>query len=155
MGDHLMSESEIVVINASGLVLGRLASVVAKRLLNGDRIIIVNAEKAKVSGNRKSVLGEAISKLGRRTLGAQWKGPKHPRRPDGIVRRTVRGMLPWKKQRGRDAYRRLKVYIGVPEELKGVEPQIPTEAKPKSIGVASVSVEDIAKGVGWKAPSEE
>jgi len=107
------------IIDATNLILGRMASVVAKRLLLGEKIIIINAEKAVVSGDRKHIINEYKRRLRIRTLTNPRKGPFHPRKPDRIVRRTIRGMLPWKKPRGRKAFHNLQVYIGVPDILKG------------------------------------
>ncbi len=105
-----------MIVNAEGQVLGRLATFVAKRALLGDEVIIVNAEKAFVSGKRDMIFQEEADKKEIRNLGNPLKGPFHERRPDKYVRRSIRGMLPWKKTRGREAYGRIQVYIGVPEE---------------------------------------
>lgn len=145
-----MSEQGIIVIDASNLILGRLASTVAKRLLNGERIIIVNAERAMVSGNKESVIEEAKSRLEIRTLGAKSKSPKHPRRPDGIVRRTVRGMLPWDKPKGKEAYKRLKVCVGIPNDLKKTTHQTLFEASAIGIRTSLTTIGEIAKSIGWK-----
>lgn len=149
-----MSTTSVTVIDASGLILGRLASVVAKRLLNGEKIVVINAEKAVVSGSKESVVKKAKARLKTRTLGSQRKAPKHPRRPDRIVRRTVRGMLPWKKPRGKEAYKRLRVYMGVPEDFEEVSPQTLPEAGSIKIMGGLVTVEEIARGVGWRPPGE-
>ena len=109
----------MTVIDANGLILGRLASTVAKQLLSGDeKVYIINAEKAIISGSRAATLREYRET---RVRGATEFGPYFPKRPDRILKRTVRGMLPYKKSRGKDAMSRLKVYVGVPYELKGAE----------------------------------
>lgn len=94
--------------------MGRLASMVAKRLLKGEEMSIVNAEKAIVSGSKEATFRRYKQWVDR---GSREKGPHYPRRPDQIVARTIRGMLPYKKARGKDAFTRLKVYIDIPEEL--------------------------------------
>jgi len=105
------------IIDASGHVVGRLASQVAKRLLNGEKIVIVNAEKAVIIGSRKSIIDKYMKKFEWRTYyNPEKRGPKIPRRPDTILKRSIRGMLPYKKTRGRKALKRLKVYIGIPEK---------------------------------------
>ena len=104
------------VINAEDCIAGRLASYVAKRLLKGEEIVVVNAERAIVSGNPKAVETFFEEKIKR---GDPYHGPFYPKRPEGILRRIVRGMLPYHKTRGREAYRKLKVYRSVPEEFKG------------------------------------
>jgi large subunit ribosomal protein L13 len=109
----------MTVIDANGLILGRLASTVAKQLLSGDEeIYIVNAEKAVISGSRATTLKEYRET---RERGSMEFGPYFPKRPDRILKRTIRGMLPYKRARGRDAMSRLKVYVGVPSELKDTE----------------------------------
>ncbi len=104
----------MAVIDANNLILGRLASNVAKRLLNGEEIKIINAERTIISG-RKDTTFERYRRYVDR--GSREFGPRFPRRPDQIVARTIRGMIPHTKATGREAYNRLKVYIGVPPEL--------------------------------------
>lgn len=109
----------MIVIDANGLIMGRLASTVAKKLLSGEESIsIVNAEKVVISGSKRTTLDEyRVS----RERGQKDLGPTYPKRPDRIMKRTVRGMLPYKRARGRDAMSRLKVYVGVPMELSDAE----------------------------------
>lgn len=135
-----------MVIDASGAILGRLASIVAKRLLSGERIVIVNAEKAVLSGKRLSLLREMKEFL---QVGHPGKGPHHPRRPDRILRRTIRGMLPRRKPKGVEAYRRLKVYLGVPKEYEGAEFEVVSEAKVDKLRCPYVTLGELAKGIGW------
>lgn len=99
-------------IDATDSVLGRLSSVVAKRLLEGEEIVVVNAEKAIISGDRVSVYKEYKDM---REIGSQTSGPHFPRMPDRIVTRTIRGMIPYQKPRGRKAFKRLSVFIGIPD----------------------------------------
>ena len=107
----------MLVIDANRQVLGRLAAKAAKEALNGEEIVVVNAEKAYVSGNPENILKENHDKAQIKNKGNFNKGPYHPKRPDTYVRKSIRGMLPWKRQRGRDAYKRIKVYIGTPSVL--------------------------------------
>jgi large subunit ribosomal protein L13 len=102
----------MAVIDATDSVLGRLSSVVAKRLLKGEEIVVVNAEKAIISGDRVSIFKE-YKEI--RDIGSQTSGPHFPRMPDRIVTRTIRGMIPYQKPRGRKAFKRLRVFIGVPD----------------------------------------
>jgi large subunit ribosomal protein L13 len=103
------------IIDADGLILGRLASHVAQRLLAGEEIIIVNAEKALITGGKDDVIAHYRH---RRDVGGARKGPLYPRTPHMMLKRSVRGMLPFKKPRGRNAYKRLIVHISVPRELE-------------------------------------
>lgn len=111
----------MVVLDATDQVLGRFASVVAKRLLAGDEVHVVNAENAIVTGDRKRLLAEYLEKrhMGSSASRIRGKGPYYPRRPDRIVRRAIRGMLPYQKPHGRAALKRLRVYVGVPQEVAG------------------------------------
>ncbi|MCQ8893701.1 MAG: 50S ribosomal protein L13 [Methanolinea sp.] len=130
------------IINGEGLLLGRMASIVAKRALNGEDIAIINAEKAIISGSRARVLSIYSRK---RTRGSREGGPFFPRRPDHIVRRTIRGMLPYKRPSGMEAFKRIKVYVGVPSDFSGKEWETLDEAHmdrlntPKSVTVGAVS----------------
>lgn len=103
------------VVDANGAVLGRLASLLAKRLLMGDHISVVNAEKAIVSGNPDWIVREWLHK---RQRGDPYKGPFYPRYPDRLLKRVIEGMLP-SNVKGREAARRLMVYMGVPEQFEG------------------------------------
>jgi len=116
----------MAIIDADNAVLGRLASIVAKRLLNGEEIVIVNAEKSVIVGNKEYIIEKYQE---RRDIGSVRKGPYYPKTPDRILRRTVRGMLPMKKSHGREAYNRLKVYMGVPREYRGKELEVIEDAK--------------------------
>ena len=103
----------MTVIDADGLSMGRLSSNGAERLLNGEEIVIVNAEKAILTGKREMVFSEYKEKKDR---GKIIRGPFYPRRADMIFKRSVRGMIPFKRASGRAAYKKLKVYVGVPKE---------------------------------------
>lgn len=108
-----------VVIDATNAVLGRLASYAAKQALLGKQVVIVNAEKAIIVGKKENIIKDYVEKLQR---GRGWqKGPYWPRQAERLLRRTIRGMLPWKKARGREAYKLVKCYKGVPEEFKNSE----------------------------------
>ena len=103
------------IFDAEGTVMGRLASTAAKALLAGESVVIVNAEKAVITGVPNYIIGQYAAA---RDLGSARKGPYVPRRPDRLLRRAVRGMLPRKEPRGRAAYHRLQVHVGVPNELR-------------------------------------
>ncbi|MBI0583058.1 MAG: 50S ribosomal protein L13 [Methanomassiliicoccus sp.] len=107
-----------IIINAEGHILGRLSTNVAKRLLNGEDVIVVNAEKAIITGNRDMVFDNYTAKHNR---GKQINGPFFPKRADLILKRTVRGMIPFKSPRGREVYRHLKVFVGVPKDLESAK----------------------------------
>ncbi|MDI3474930.1 MAG: large subunit ribosomal protein [Thermococcaceae archaeon] len=139
------------IINAEGLILGRLASKVAKMLLEGEEVVIVNAEKAIITGNREDVFAKYKQRTELRTRTNPRRGPFYPKRSDEIVRRTVRGMLPWKTDRGRKAFKRLKVYVGVPKEFEGKELETISEAHMSRLATPKyVTVGEVAKFLGGK-----
>ncbi|ASJ09938.1 50S ribosomal protein L13 [Thermococcus sp. P6] len=139
------------IINAEGLILGRLASKVARMLLDGEEVIVVNADKAIITGNREDVFARYKRRTGLRTRTNPRRGPFYPKRSDEIVRRTIRGMLPWKTDRGRKAFRRLKVYAGVPKELEGKEFEVIMEAHMSRLATPKyVTVGEVARFLGGK-----
>jgi len=138
--------SAVAVVRGEGLILGRMCSKVAKRLLNGEQIIIVNAEKIVISGKRKSKVAEAHKFL---EVGAPDRGPFHSRRPDRIVRKTVRGMVPWKQPKGKVAYKRLKVYLGVPLELKDQTMETIEQANSAKLTGPHFTLGELAVAIGW------
>jgi len=145
----------VTVVDASGLILGRLASHVARMLLSGSRVVVVNAEKAVISGLKHSIVEEYKEYvLAKRRLKNPDKGPKKVRRPDLLVKMVIRGMLPYKKAKGREAYRRLKVYIGVPKEYED-HPKVRFEdAEASKLALRRyICVGELSKIFGWSPPS--
>jgi len=135
-----MLVGEKMIIDAKYMRIGRLASFVAKKLLSNIKIEIVNAEKAIITGNPNSVYKIYLQK---RQVGDALHGPFFPRRPDLILRRTVRGMLP-KNKRGRAALKNLKVHIGIPEGIKNIE-----TLKKDEINTDFITLENLCKKLGW------
>lgn len=134
---------KITIINADGLVIGRLASNVAKRLLNGEEVAIVNAEKSIVIGNKSAIVEHY--KLDATVGDKPRKGPHFPRMPDRLLKRTVRGMLPYQKHKGKIALNKLKVYIGVPKEIAG---EMQTVEDAKKISASFLTLGEICKYLG-------
>ena len=136
------------VVDATNAVLGRLASYVAKEALQGKRVVVINAEKAVISGTKARVVARAKTKLKTRTLANQAKTPTHPRRPDNYVRRVIRGMLPWKKSRGKEAFHRVRVYIGAPEDYAGMPQRKVPEADAAKLRVPYITVGELSREIG-------
>lgn len=141
---------EFIVINGENMIMGRLASVIARKLLEGNRVVVVNVEKIVISGNKRSVVREYKEMLEIGTLRNPMRGPKHFRRPDNIFKDVVRGMLPKNNYRGREALKRLKVYIGFPEEFKRYKPISVPEADAGRLGRKYVLLGEVAREIGWK-----
>ena len=134
--------------DASNLILGRMASYVAKRALDGRNMIVINAERAVISGTKERVVARAKLKLKTRTLGNLEKGPTHPRKPDGYVRRVIRGMLPWKKTGGKDAFHRVKVYIGTPSEYLDRPATTVADASASRLRVPYITIAQLSGEIG-------
>ena len=107
-----------VVIDAGDCIMGRVASEVAQRALAGERVAVVNAEAAVITGDKEDILERYRTRAG---LGSD-RGPAFPKRPDGILKRSIRGMVPHKRERGRAAIENVRVYVGNPYE--DVDPEI-------------------------------
>ncbi len=140
------------VIDVSNLVMGRVCSYIAKELLsNNDEIVVVNAEKSMITGNKSQVLDRFKTE---RSVGSVRKGPRFPKEPDRIFRRTVRGMLPMKTSRGKTAFKRLRVYIGVPEEFKNSNIETLEQFKNKHINNV-ISLMEISRQLGSKVKVDD
>jgi large subunit ribosomal protein L13 len=133
------------VVDASGAPLGRLASQLAQQLLKGEQITVINAEQAIIVGNKEEI--QQRYKRKREIGGTKRKGPYFPRMPDQIVKRTVRGMLPYQKTRGREAFRNLKAHIGVPNGLGEAEAERMAEPTTSS----HITLRELSSflGVSW------
>jgi len=140
------------IIDADGLILGRMASILAKRLLTGETIEVVNAQNVVISGNKNKLVEEWKEFL---KVGGFGKGPVHHRRPHEIVRRTVRGMLPYRIPKGMAAYKRLHVHIGVPDEFEKAEKQILPECHSSKLNRRYVTVGELAESIGWNKKGVE
>ena len=101
-----------LVVDARDCIVGRVASEVAQRALDGERVAVVNAEDAIITGDKEDVFETYRT---RAQLGSD-QGPAYPKRPDTIFKRAVRGMVPYKKTRGREAFENVRVYVGNPYE---------------------------------------
>ena len=119
--EQMIDNSQPTVVDGTNLIAGRVCSNVAKLLRNGNRIFIINCDKIMMSGKKSSIIGEYEEFLKINSIIHPRHGPKHPRRPDTIIKRMVRGMLPKEKPSKKTDLARLRTYIGVPKEVKGLE----------------------------------
>jgi large subunit ribosomal protein L13 len=136
-----------VVVDARNCIVGRVASKVAQRALDGERVAIINAEDAVVTGSEESTM----EKYRTRTEQGSDRGPYYPTRPDGILKRSVRGMLPYKSERGREAFENVRVYVGNPfdedgDALEGTTLDRLSNIKFLSLGEVS---ENLGANVTW------
>lgn len=137
-----------MIIDAKNLIVGRFATVVAKKALLGEKIDVINCEMAVVSGKKSEVFAKYRT---RSIRGSSTKGPFIPKTPERFVKRAIRGMLPYKKPPGRDAFERIKCHRGVPMELESKKAEIIKEADFSKLSTLNyVTVEEICKYLGGK-----
>ncbi len=144
------AEQKIDVYDASGMVLGRFASIVAKQLVLGKNVAVVNAGKAVLSGNASVLAGRYRTRLNLKESENPEHSPYWPRRPDMLVKRIIRGMLPYRRPKGKEAYRRLRVFTNVPEGLKGMKPVELKMKNPARIYTGYITVGELSKLLGYK-----
>ncbi len=150
MSSTSKSKAMTIYLNGEGQVLGRLASVVAKNLLRGNQVVVVNAEKIVLKGSWSSVEKEWQSRFELKSAINPFRySPKRYVRPDMYFRRVVRGMLPWRKPKGKQALRGLRIYIGVPKHLENVE-FINYKDTYGGSGKHYVTLSKVAVRFGWK-----
>ena len=138
----------MVNIDATNLVMGRVASFAAKKALEGEEVNVLNAEKAIISGRKKQIFAKYKSI---RDKGGPHHGPFFPTKPDLILKRTIRGMLPHKRVRGRDALKKVRVYIGIPKEFEGKNLETIKKANKNKFKLPKfTTVEELAKWLGGK-----
>lgn len=125
-----------IIIDAENKTIGRVATLAAKNALLRNEVIIVNSEKAIITGTKKNVFEKYLA---RRVRGGNaQKGPYFPSECYKILKRTVRGMLPHKEGRGREALKRVKCYNSVPKEFEN-ETKIKIEENKKGVTLQELS----------------
>lgn len=136
------------VINADGLILGRLASHVAKRALLGETLSIINIEKVIVTGSRKRVF-ERYHIFHEK--GTPTQGPFIPRRERELFKRTLKRMLPFKTSRGQDAFARVKAYKGMPARYASMELETILSAHVSKVPTTKyVTLQEVTRFLGGK-----
>jgi large subunit ribosomal protein L13 len=140
-----------IIVDASNCIAGRICSNVSKLLIQGNRVAIINSERAMLSGNRYKTIEDYKKYLEVGSVTNPIHGPYHPRRPDRILTKMVRGMISRRKSSGILAFKRLRVYIGMPTELQSSkEIKIFDDAKITKSESYYITIGDIAKQIGWK-----
>ncbi len=134
----------MLVFDGDGAVMGRLAARVAKHLINGEEVHVINAEKILISGNKNQIVERYRVRRRLKSKQNPEKSPKWPKRPDFLVRRIIRGMLPRKKAKGRNAFKKLRVYIGNPKNFEKTER---IEAKEL---MKRTTVGELCAQLGWR-----
>lgn len=147
---------EYQLIDATDQILGRFCSQIAKKALLGNYIVIINAKNAIISGTKRDIHEKYLAKLNISTATNPLRGPFHERRPDTFMRRVIKQMLPRKRVRGKEALKRVHVYIAeIPERFKSRYPKlIPTEihkANKKRLSYYNkyITLENLCLRIGW------
>ncbi|OGJ15840.1 50S ribosomal protein L13 [Candidatus Pacearchaeota archaeon RBG_13_36_9] len=131
-----------IVIDATNATLGRLSSYAAKQSLQGKEVVILNSEKAIITGKKRGIIEAYKEKRSRG--GTALRGPNFPGTAERIVKRTIRGMLPnYRAGKGKEAFRRILCYKGIPEEYKNEK--LIKAGKEKH--TAYISVEEVSKKI--------
>lgn len=138
-----------VVVDGAGLVAGRLASSVAKMLLQGRHVWIVNCERIMISGSRSNIIKEYRDFLEISSILNPKHGPYHPRRPDTIIARMIRGMLPRKKPSGKAALGRLRTHIGTPRNARSFARIELPKARITRSPSSYTTMADLGRTIGW------
>ena len=137
-----------MIIDANNLILGRMGTYVAKKALLGEKVDIVNCEACVVTGDKHKIFERSDRFL---RMGTPAKGPFIRRMPDRFVKRSIRGMLPYKKERGRMAFENIKCHIGIPNNLKDKKVDTIKIANIEKVpNLKFITVKDICKHIGAK-----
>lgn len=141
-------EPNTIIIDASNCIVGRIASFVAKNALLGKEIVIVNSKEAIISGNKRYTIEKFH---GLRRMGTPTTGPYYPRVPKLILRRIIRGMLPFHQHKGRIAYKRINCFNGFPEEFAGRDLISIRKASSEKLPTTRfITLKELARELGWK-----
>lgn len=136
-------------IDGTNLIMGRLATIVAKKALLGEEIKIFNCNKIVLTGNKKHLAAEFKRK---REQGTHTTGPFQPKEPFRIAKRKIRGMLPYKQSKGKIAFERIKCYNSVPEEFKDLKLETIKNANiDNSLTSKYLTLKEISKLMGGKS----
>lgn len=146
---QILNKKDYEVYDAQREILGRFASIIAKQLLNGKEVTVINAEKALISGNKKYLIKRYRTRLNL----VEKSNPEHSaywsRRPDLLVKRIIRGMLPYRKPSGKTAYRNLNVFMGTPENLNTSKIIKLNIKDPRKIFVNTLSIKELSNLLGY------
>ncbi len=136
-----------MIIDGKDLILGRAAAFIAKKALMGENIDLINCENIVITGNKKNVIAKYKRK---KSMGVPSKGPFQPRLPGMFVRKVIRGMLPYKQFKGKEAFKKIKCHIGSPAEIKGNAETIKSASINKVPNLKYIKVGLICKELGWQ-----
>jgi len=131
------------IYDGKGCIVGRVASKVAKESLKGEKVELYNAGDMIFTGDKKDIIGKYKGRLALRDMAKPVQSPHYPKKPDLFVKRIIRTMLPWRSSRGKDAYKRIKVYMDAP---KGKAEKVFEFKK----DIKHLTVRNVCLALGWK-----
>lgn len=131
-----------MIVDGKNAVFGRMATHIAKKALLGEKIDIINCEKILISGKTEVVLAKYLRL---KKMGTPKKGPFYSVNPEKFVKRLLRGMLPYKQAKGREAFERIKCYKGIPKEFEGKDFEKYGQSE---LRVNSVTIDEICQFIG-------
>lgn len=141
----------VTVIDMKNTIVGRAATHIAKRSLLGEEFALVNCEDAVITGKKSKIIADHKRK---REWGVPLKGPYYPKSPERIVKRMIRGMLPYKQEKGEKALSRVKCYVGVPSKFNDLKQEkFEAASIAKLSNLNYLSIKEISKQLGartWK-----
>lgn len=137
------------VVDGNEVVLGRAASQIAKLLLNENSVSVINSEKMVITGHEARITAKYKRLIELKDKANPEHSPYWPRRPDMFVKRVIRGMLPYKKPKGKAAYKRLRVYVGAPTELAKMKAFKVDSKKPNEIFESVITIQELMKKLGY------
>jgi len=147
--EQKLKSTQIMTVDAKDCIAGRMCSHISKLLLKGHHVRVVNAEKSMISGNRYKTIEIYKEYLEVASNTNPIHGPFHPRKPDKIITRMVRGMLPKRKSSGLTALKRLRVYISIPPELKNTKLETFEDSKIRKPASYFITLGELSKQIGW------
>jgi len=150
LAEQKQKPNQILTIDAKDCIAGRMCSHISKLLLQGHHVRVVNAEKSMISGNRYKTIEEYTEYLTISSATNPIHGPFHPRMPDRILTRMVRGMLPKRKSSGLTALKRLRIYVAIPPDLKNAKLETFEDSKIRKPSSYFITLGELAKQIGWK-----
>ena len=139
----------MIIIDGTGKIFGRVASRVAKLALNGEEVAVINVEKMVITGEPNLIKEKYVQRRNLQNKADPEKSPKWPRLPHLFAKKLIKGMLPRKKARGREALKRIKFYIGNPLGLEANEDMSAFDVS-KSNAKRYITIGDLCRFFGWR-----
>ena len=149
------AQNSSLVLDGSNLIAGRLSTYVAKKLIEGHSIHVINADKVLLTGNRSSIISSWKKKLEIGSIvNPEKHGPFHKKHPHEILSKMIRGMLPRRKTHGLEAFRRLRVSVGSPLSPNINDDPLLEKAKANKPLSFYLTLGSLSQEFGWESDSK-